>query len=108
MASPLAMDAGQLMQGPMVGAIDSSSASIWARVAGEKKLSIRYSDHPKFKDSKTTAPIQAMSENDYCVFTKIEGLDPNTYYYYQVLLDGEPLCRQSRKRRVPNPHCSSA
>ena len=95
------MNAGQLMQGPMVGAIDSTSASIWARVAGEKKLSIRYSDHPKFKDSKTTAPIQAMSENDYCVFTKIEGLDPNTYYYYQVLLDGEPLADNRENEGYP-------
>ncbi len=101
LVSPLALSAGQLMQGPMVGAIHSNSASIWARVAGEKELSIRYSEHPKFKDSKTTASIQALAENDYCVFSKIEGLNPNTYYYYQVLLDGEPLADNLENEGYP-------
>ena len=79
------------MQGPMVGNIDSNSATIWARVAGESELSIRYSAHSNFSDAKVTEPVQSLSENDYCVSSKIEGLEANAYYYYQVLLDGNIL-----------------
>ena len=89
------------MQGPMVGAIDSDSATIWARVAGEGDFSIRYSEHPSFSNAKETAPIAATPANDYCVETIIEGLDANSYYYYQVLLDGELLDNQKEREGYP-------
>ncbi len=38
-----------------------------------------------------TQPIVASAENDYCVNVTIEGLNPNSFYYYQVLVDGEPV-----------------
>lgn len=79
------------MQGPMVGTIESESVTIWARVAGTSVLNIRYSDHPSFFNAQLTSPIIATAENDYCVTAKIEGLKPNSFYYYQVLVDGEPV-----------------
>ncbi len=89
--SPLLMSQGRLMQGPMVGSIESESVTIWARVAGPSLLNVRYSDHPSFFNAQLTAPIIASAENDYCVTAKIEGLKPNSFYYYQVLVDGEPI-----------------
>jgi len=79
------------MQGPMVGSIESESVTIWARVAGPSLLNIRYSDHPSFFNAQLTVPVIASAENDYCVTAKIEGLKPNSFYYYQVLVDGEPV-----------------
>ena len=45
--------------------------------------------------------MKASAQNDYCVFTKIEGLEPNSYYYYQVLLDGEPLADNRENKGYP-------
>ena len=89
------------MQGPMVGVIDSSSVTIWVRVAGEREVTIRYSEHSNFSDAKITEPIRALEQNDYCVFSKIEGLEANAYYYYQVLLDGDPLDNERENEGYP-------
>ena len=88
LASPIAVNAGRLMQGPMVGNIDSNSATIWARVAGESELSIRYSAHSNFSDAKVTEPVQSLSENDYCVSSKIEGLEANQKIVTSIDRDG--------------------
>ena len=61
MVPPLALNANQLMQGPMVGAIDSNGATIWARVAGEKALRIRYSERPSFSESKNNCSCEGFS-----------------------------------------------
>ena len=90
-AAPLLMSKGRLMQGPMVGSIESESVTIWARVAGPSVLNIRYSDQPSFFNAQLTSQIIATKENDYCVTAKIDGLRPNSFYYYQVLVDGEPV-----------------
>ncbi|RPF78931.1 MAG: hypothetical protein CBC31_005690, partial [Verrucomicrobia bacterium TMED71] len=68
------MSKGRLMQGPMVGSIESESVTIWARVAGPSVLNIRYSDQPSFFNAQLTSQIIATKENDYCVTAKIDGL----------------------------------
>ncbi len=83
--------APKLMQGPMLGVVNHNSAKIWARVGGEYELSIRYSESPKFENAITTKAIKASPENDYCVETTLNHLKYGSFYYYQVLLDGQPL-----------------
>lgn len=90
-ATPFVMAQGRLMQGPMVGAIESDSITIWARAAGPDVLNIRYSDHPSFFNAQITEPVIATAESDYCITTKVEGLSPNSFYYYQILVNGEPV-----------------
>lgn len=91
LATPLLMSGGRLMQGPMVANIKPESVTIWARTAGANVVNIRYSDHPNFFNAQLTPPVIATAEDDYCVTTQIEGLQPNSFYYYQILVDGEPI-----------------
>ncbi len=88
--APLTLFAGRVMQGPMVGTIESDRVTIWARVAGESVVNVRYSNHPNFINAQITGPVMATAENDYCINTEITGLKPNSFYYYQLLVDGEP------------------
>lgn len=90
-AALVATAAPKLMQGPMLGHVDQSSAQVWARVAGEADLSILYSKSPRFTDARETAPVRALAENDYCVQATIDGLEAGSFYYYQILVDGAPL-----------------
>jgi len=75
----------------MVATITPDSVTIWARAAGSSVINIRYSDHPNFFNAQITPPVIAAAEDDYCVTTRIEGLQPNSFYYYQLLVDGEPI-----------------
>ena len=90
-AIPAYSKGGRLMQGPMVGAIESDQITVWARAAGESVINIRYSAHPNFLSAQLTSPVFASAEEDYCVTITINDLDPNSFYYYQVLVDGEPI-----------------
>ena len=81
----------RLMQGPMMGNIEPTSATIWARVAGEADFSVRYSANSDFSDAKVTPAVHASAENDYCVEVTIEGLKSGSFYHYQALVDGQPL-----------------
>lgn len=101
LAAVLATAAPKLMQGPMLGHVDQSSAQIWARVAGEADLSILYSESPRFTDARETTPIRALAENDYCVQATIDGLEAGSFYYYQILVDGEPLDSVREKEGYP-------
>lgn len=91
----------RLMQGPMIGELDENSATIWARVAGGHAFSIEYSAHQNFEDSQFTTPIMPTAENDFCVQTKVEGLDAGEFYYYRVILDGQAVGNESERDGFP-------
>ncbi|MEM9160096.1 MAG: alkaline phosphatase D family protein [Verrucomicrobiota bacterium] len=93
--------APRLMQGPMLGNVTTDSATIWARVGGEHELSIRYSESPMFIDAKETAPVKATAANDFCVTTELTELLSGTFYYYQVLLDGQQLDNAAEREGYP-------
>ncbi len=82
---------GRLMQGPMVGSIESDQITVWARAAGESVINIRYSSHPNFLNAQLTTPVFATAAEDYCVTVTIDDLEANSFYYYQILVDGEPI-----------------
>ena len=82
---------GRLMQGPMVGSIESNKITLWARTASECAINIRYSSHPNFLNARLTSSVFASAEEDYCVTVTVDNLEPNSFYYYQVLVDGEPI-----------------
>ena len=89
-ALPSAVGKGRLMQGPMITSIEPERIAVWARAAGECVVNIRYSGHHNFLNAEITPPAFATAENDYCVTLEIEGLESNSFYYYQVLVNGEP------------------
>ena len=96
-----AFAAPRLMQGPMLGAVTPTTAKIWARVAGEHQLAIRYSETPTFHEAITTQPVLATSSNDFCVEIELTDLKPGSFYYYQAVLDGELLDNPAEREGYP-------
>jgi len=78
----------RVMQGPMVGAVDTDEAKIWARVSGEFSCQVRYATNPDFTGAKTSEAGQAAKGNDYCVTLRVKDLEPGTTYFYRVLVNG--------------------
>ncbi|MBC2604884.1 alkaline phosphatase D family protein [Pelagicoccus albus] len=91
----------KIMQGPMLGHVDQDSAQIWARIAGEAEVSILYSESANFSNAKQTPAVKALAENDYCIKANIDGLEAGSFYYYQVLIDGEPLDSARERQGYP-------
>jgi alkaline phosphatase D len=87
----------RLIHGPMIGAVGPDRVSIHARSSACTSLAVRYSTHSDLSGAKTSTPVTTCAASDYTVRFEIEGLQPDTRYYYSVLLDG-----------VPDPYLRSA
>ena len=78
----------RLMQGPMIGASGAAHFTVWARASGALPVQVEYSPDRAFGNPKTTAVVRALPDNDFIVVIRVEGLQPDTPYYYRVLVDG--------------------
>jgi alkaline phosphatase D len=78
----------RVMQGPMIGVPGATYINVWARVSGALPVQVEYSRDRAFVDTKKTASVDATAGNDFVVQTRIEGLEPDTRYYYRMLVDG--------------------
>ncbi len=72
----------------MVGAPGPTDITIWARASGALPLQVEYSMDAAFKRPQVTAPVLVTEESDFSAVLRIEGLKPQTRYYYRVLVDG--------------------
>lgn len=80
----------RLMQGPLLGAVAPDGILVWARAAGPWTVQIRYADNPRFDNALLTPPQTARREDDYCLTLALSGLRPDTTYFYEVRVGGEP------------------
>lgn len=80
----------RVMQGPMLGPVESGAASVWVRGNGPFAYRIEYSTDRDFARAERTAPITGDKAADYTMVFRIAGLSPDTTYYYRVLVDNEP------------------
>jgi len=79
-----------LIHGPMVGKVTDHSASFWFRTADEIDVQIRVSLSGSMSHQILSKFIKTKAENDYTAIITIDGLIPNTYYFYDLLINGEP------------------
>lgn len=78
----------RIIHGPMIGAPSATHLTVWARATGALPVQVEYSRDRLFNDTKLTTAVVATAENDFIVAMRIEGLEPNTRYYYRVIVDG--------------------
>jgi len=79
----------QLIHGPLLGCVTSTSAKFWVRTAIEKSVQVRIS-----RSNNLTNPIESEvkstdANEDYTAVVGISGLQPATTYYYDVTIDGK-------------------
>ncbi|MET0582235.1 MAG: alkaline phosphatase D family protein [Pseudoxanthomonas sp.] len=86
----------RLLQGPMLGAVGHDYALVWVRCANDADLRVACSTEPRFDDESFSAPVRADSGNEHAVVLRLDGLLPDTRYYYRVSVAGEqdPYLRQ--------------
>lgn len=97
---PLGAAEGQsprIMQGPMIGAVESDAVRLWARVTGPFEVRAELSEDPEFSRVVGSGVMTASKDDDYCLEIPIDGLRPGTTYHYRILVDGQ-LDRYWRER----------
>src|SRR6187549_3448754 len=80
----------QVVSGPMLGSIEYRDVKVWIEVAPQvKSVSLQYK---KKGDTKTkTALYKGQLGNDFNPLqVAVGGLDVNTTYEYQFIIDGKP------------------
>lgn len=73
----------RVTHGPMLGKPTAHSMSIWARTDKTGEVRVFYGTEEDTLDQ-IAPPIQTKLEDDNTGFTTIEGLEPNTRYYYRI------------------------
>jgi len=76
------------LQGPMVGAPTPNSVRVWVRTSGTFDVVLEVATRRDFADVRSSAPMQSNAGNDFCVAPVVDGLDPNTSYFYRFKFDG--------------------
>ncbi len=77
------------IHGPMLGCVTDRSARFWVRTAGEVSIQVVASPGKDFARPIKSATTFTEASRDYTAVAGVERLQPDTEYYYDVLLDGK-------------------
>ena len=94
-----------LLHGPMVGRVTEHSAAFWFRTAQESDVQINLSTSPAMSSIVSSGIGVSDSGRDYTVIISVDGLQSDTRYYYEVLVDGEAVSTPGNRsfRTYPSP-----
>ncbi len=97
--------AGELLHGPMLGAVTHRSARFWIRTLNEVPFKVRLSASKKMTPPIPFASGKTSADEDYTGVLEVAGLDPDTRYFYELVVGGRvvPLDGQPSFRTYPRP-----
>jgi alkaline phosphatase D len=74
-----------------VGDVTSSGAIVWLRAQAQCLVSVQYAKDSSLQEFDATPPIRVDMESDLTGKVSINGLEPQTRYYYRAAVRGMPL-----------------
>jgi len=80
-----------LLHGPMVGQITTTAAAFWVRTHRESRIQVRVSRNPDMSGYRISNPGRTSADTDYTAIVSVEGLEPDSRYYYRVFVDGREI-----------------
>ena len=86
------------LQGPMVGAPGPGHFTVWVRASGAFPVTLEYAADRDFRQVQQGPTLTARAEDDCCLTFRVEGLKPDTDYWYRLKYDGQ----QDRFQFAPN------
>jgi len=78
-----------LIHGPMLGCLTDTSASFWVRTFEEVQVQVVVSRSKDLSNPIESRMASTSSKTDYTAVVKVEGLEPDTVYYYDVMLNSK-------------------
>ena len=83
----------QLFSGPMLGAIEPTSAKFWVRTAGEATVQVRVGEQ-------TSETVTTRAVDDFTAIMKVDNLSPFTDHDYVIVVDGKVMEHQGYRFRT--------
>lgn len=82
------------------GDVTNQSAIIWSRANREAQLHVEYDTDPNFSHPNSTKNALANQTTDYTAHTKLQGLSPDTLYYYRLWFSSDTSSPQSKNASI--------
>jgi len=79
-----------LVHGPMLGCVTDRGAKIWVRTAEEMSVQVVVSTAVDLSQAIRSATVFSDQKYDYTAIAEVSSLQPDTLYYYDIVLDGKP------------------
>ena len=83
--SSLCLKGQSVTNSVVVGGVTSNSARFWVRLSAAAEINVELSSSKSFSAVIKGIPVTASSESDYSGIVDVQGLQPATKYYYNVL-----------------------
>jgi alkaline phosphatase D len=83
-----------LLHGPMLGDLTESTVKIWLRTAKSSAVYIIVSTKATFSKTINSEKVSTGPESDFTTIVQLHGLSPNTSYFYNVVIDGQPVYKK--------------
>src|SRR5687768_12441689 len=80
----LPLRAQQLLQPPFVGAVTDTQATVQIRLTAPGSVVVQYGTSPELTVAMNTAPVTVGAETDFAGKILLNGLAPDTRYYYRI------------------------
>ena len=81
----------RLFGGPVLGCVTPHSARLWVRSNGPAAVQAVVSSQPDLRNPIRSDMVRTSAENDFTALLDVSGLKPSSTYYYEIVLDGEPM-----------------
>ncbi|MHC4461149.1 MAG: alkaline phosphatase D family protein [Planctomycetota bacterium] len=82
----IAAHISELLHGPMLGCVTDSSAKFWVRTANEVPVQVSLCELKK-SDTLTKSTVRTDKNRDYTAVIAVEGLKPDTCYWYSLMVN---------------------
>ena len=82
------------------GDVTNQSVIIWSRANREAQLHVDYDTDPNFSHPKSTKNALANQTTDYTAHTKLQGLSPDTFYYYRLWFSSDTISPRSKNASI--------
>ncbi len=80
----------QLVHGPMLGCVTGSSAKFWVRTINDIPAQVLVRDPNNMDSAIYSDIVKTDKDRDYTAVLTVNGLKPDTRYYYELILNGAP------------------
>jgi len=75
------------IHGPMLGCVTDRSARFWVRTSREAAVRVCVGRTAELEDGQDSEIVRTKASGDYTGVMVVDGLDPDTRYYYRVVVD---------------------
>lgn len=91
----------ELTHGPMLGRQSSHGMGVWGRTSRPAQLRVQFGLSPS-EMSQLSEPIQTRLEHDNTGWIELKDLQPDTRYFYRLVVNGESAGLVGSFRTLPS------